>query len=201
MHNPLKSIYEFFFRIHFSRPNPNVTCYLQQNPTIPDWRRRKSFVWRPQAMEQKNSLRVRHNPVSAPYIDREMWGAASTFLRCHGRTQSRSPASHVSLARSSTGDGERISEKRGFKRFRSQRAPASEGTDYQHRGGLRTSKECLLEVRTPVGRDLEKKLPTMDKNRATETARPDSGTFPTGSHDYASSIANFSTHHVASARS
>ena len=58
MHNPFKRIHEFLFRIHSARPvehgiQAQLPCYLQQNPTIPDWCRRKSFASRPHAMERK----------------------------------------------------------------------------------------------------------------------------------------------------
>ena len=58
----------------------------------------------------------------------------------------------------------------------------------------------MLEVRAPVGRDLEAKLSAVDQSRATEAARLDCIAFPRGSHCRAPALADLGTRPVAPAR-
>src|ERR1700676_1429483 len=105
-----------------------------------------------------------------------MWGPASTVFAGHGRIESTSQSSYLSLAWGGAGDGKDISEFRSVRivwEGRAWRANRFEGADHQNRRDLGKSTKRLLEIRAAVGCGLEAKLPAMDESRTTETARLD----------------------------
>ena len=101
-----------------------------------------------------------------------MWRPASTVFGGHGGIESTSQSSYLPLAWGGARNGESVSEHA----VRSVRARGESGTgrpegaDHKNRGSVGKPAGSLLEVRAPVGRDLEAKLPAVDKSRATETA-------------------------------
>src|SRR6202158_405824 len=157
------------------------------------------------AMRLKNSVWVRHIPVSPPCIGRRRCGApAPTVWRGHGGIESDSQPPYLSLAWGGARDGEDVSKLCSVCRVwegRARRANQFKGADHQNRRCVGKSTRRLLEVRAAVGRGLEAKLPAMDTSRTTETAQLDRIAFPARSHCAASALADIGARHVASARS
>ena len=155
------------------------------------------------AYHRKFQSRVRHIPISPPYIGRRGCGVRlPQSLRDMGDSINK-PIVVPTAGPGRRRNGESVSEHA----VRSVRARGESGTgrpegaDHKNRGSVGKPAGGLLEVRAPVGRDLEAKLPAVDKSRATETARLDHLAFPAGSHDTAPPDADFSAHYAAPARS
>src|SRR5580704_1922772 len=152
----------------------------------------------------KDPCRVRHLPVSPPYIDRRGCGVRLPVLAEHGGIESDSQPSYLSLAGDGARAGEDLSEQRSARILREGRAwrsSRSEGADHQDRRCVGKSPGRLLEVRAAVGCDLEAKLPAVDEKRTTETAGPDRSAFLAGGRGAAKAVADCGARHVASARS
>jgi len=133
-----------------------------------------------------------------------MWGSVFHSLWGHERFESPSRPPYLSLAWGGARDGEDISEHHSLRIIwerRTWRTHRSERTDYKDRRSVGKPARRLLEVRAAVGRDLEAKVPAMDENRTTETARLDSIAHLAGGDGVAPTLADLSTRYAASARS
>ena len=153
-------------------------------------------------MNRKLPGRVRHIPVSPPWIGRR--GCGVRLPHSFGDMgELNQPAVVLSLAGGGARDGEDISEHRSVRIIREGRARCSnrfEGADQQNRRSVGKSTRSLLAVRATVGSDFEAKLPAMDKSRTTEAARLDRIAFPARSQNAAPALADIGARHVASAR-
>ena len=126
---------------------------------------------------QKSLSSVRHVAVWLPYIGRGTWGSISTVLRSHERRESRSPPSQVSLARSGTGNGNRIPETGRVEDSPRRRACGTDGTHHPDCRSLGKPKKCMLQICAAIRREVRASLSAVDQARATETSRSDRGAF------------------------